>query len=235
MAARTFRIVLTIFSGDRMNRILYAATACAIATVFSPGPGFADDKPLIWKPAKASDTSYSVKLGLKLPTRIETEAGISMGVNTTNSGAPVDTPLKFWSNFTAEKTRTPAGQIGRDVGVDLDGNTGSAGITMNYYEKEIATPQIDIERRSSYGIHYDGASGEWRGVDASQSVRLSHAASGTALIGRATGSDGFRTVTAGVAVEKKLGTRMTVSGSIDRSSDSAAPAARVGARYFFRW
>ncbi|WP_132413006.1 MULTISPECIES: hypothetical protein [unclassified Neorhizobium] len=218
-----------------MNRMSYAAAVCVFVAVFVPGPGFADDNPLIWKPSKTSDTSYSVKLGLKLPTRIETEAGISMGVNTTSSGAPVDTPLRFWSNFTAEKIKTPAGQFGRDIGVDLDGNTGSAGITMNYYDKEIATPQIDIERRSSYGVHYDGASGEWRGLDASQSVRLSHAASGTALIGRATGRDGFRTVTAGVVMEKKLGTRMTVSGSIDRSSDSAEPAASIKARYFFRW
>lgn len=195
----------------------------------------AEDKPLIWKPVRNSDTSYSVKLGLRLPTRLETEAGVSMGVDTTASGTPVDTPIKFWSNFTAEKIQTPAYQLNRGVGVDLDGNTGSAGISMNYYEKEVATPTIDIERRSSYGVRYDGTSGEWCGVDASQSVRLSHSPSRTALVGRASGSDGFRTLGAGVSVEKKLGRYMTLSGALDRTSDAPEPVASVKARYSLSW
>lgn len=218
-----------------MNRILSAGAGLALAYFLTAGPGFAEDKPLIWKPIRNSDTSYSVKLGLKLPTRLETEAGISMGVDTTTSGTPVDTPIKFWSNFTAQKIQTPAYQLNRGIGVDLDGNTGSAGITMNYYEKEIATPTIDIERRSSYGMRYDGASGEWRGVDASQSVSLLHSPSRTALVGRASGSNGFRTVGAGVAVEKTLGRYMTLSGALDRTSDAPDPVASVNARYSFRW
>ncbi|MCJ9670165.1 hypothetical protein MOV61_07965 [Neorhizobium sp. BETTINA12A] len=218
-----------------MNRILSAGAVLALACFLTAGPGFAEDKPLIWKPIRNSDTSYSVKLGLKLPTRLETEAGISMGVDTTTSGTPVDTPIKFWSNFTAQKIQTPAYQLNRGIGVDLDGNTGSAGITMNYYEKEIATPTIDIERRSSYGMRYDGASGEWRGVDASQSVSLLHSPSRTALVGRASGSNGFRTVGAGVAVEKTLGRYMTLSGALDRTSDAPDPVASVNARYSFRW
>ncbi len=185
-----------------MNRIISASAVLALACFWTAGPGLAEDKPLIWKPARNSDTSYSVKLGLKLPTRLETEAGVSMGVDTTASGTPVDTPIKFWSNFTAEKIQTPAYHLNRGVGVDLDGKTGSAGISMNYYEKEVATPTIDIERRSSYGMRYDGTSGEWCGVDASQSVRLSHGPSRTALVGRASGSNGFRTLGAGVSVER---------------------------------
>ncbi|CAN7300484.1 hypothetical protein [Neorhizobium tomejilense] len=218
-----------------MKRISSAGAVLALACFLTAGPGFAEDTPLIWNPIRSSDTSYSVKLGLKLPTRLETEAGVSMGVDTSMSGTPLDTPIKFWSNFTAEKIQTPAYQLNRDVGVDLDGNTGSAGITMNYYEKEIATPTIDIERRSSYGLRYDGASGEWLGLDASQSIRLSHSPSSTALVGRASGSDGFRTLGAGVAVEKMLGRYMTVSGALDRTSDAPEPVTSVNARYSFRW
>jgi hypothetical protein len=218
-----------------MNKILSAGAGLALACFLTAGPGLAEEKPLIWKPSRNSDTSYSVKLGLKLPTRLEAEAGVSMGVDTTTSGTPVDTPIKFWSNFTAEKIQTPAYQMNRGVGVDLDGNTGSAGITMNYYEKEIATPTIDIERHSSYGVRYDGTSGEWCGVETSQSVRLSHGPSRTALVGRASGSNGFRTVGAGVAVEKQLGRHMTVSGALDRTSDVPDPVASVNARYSFNW
>ena len=218
-----------------MKRISSAGAVLALACFLTAGPGFAEDKPLIWNPIRNSDTSYSVKLGLKLPTRLETEAGVSMGVETSTSGTPVDTPIKFWSNFTAEKIQTPAYQLNRGVGVDLDGNTGSAGITMNYYEKEIATPTIDIERRSSYGLRYDGISGEWRGLDASQSVRLSHSPSRTALVGRASGRNGFRTLGAGIGVEKRLGRYMTVSGALDRTSDAPEPVTSVNAHYSFYW
>jgi len=218
-----------------MNRIISASAVLALACFWTAGPGLAEDKPLIWKPARNSDTSYSVKLGLKLPTRLETEAGVSMGVDTTASGTPVDTPIKFWSNFTAEKIQTPAYQLNRGVGVDLDGKTGSAGISMNYYEKEVATPTIDIERRSSYGMRYDGTSGQWCGVDVSQSVRLSHGPSRTALVGRASGSNGFRTLGAGVSMEKKLGRYMTLSGALDRTSDAPEPVASVNARYSLSW
>jgi len=220
-----------------MNVKTFAAGLAALmsAAFWAPGSAFADDKPLIWKPSKTSDTSYSVKLGLKLPSRLEPEAGVSMGVNTTKSGAPVDTPIKFWSNFTAEKIEMPAYQMNRGVGVNFDGSSGSAAITMNYYEKEIATPTIDIERRSSYGMRYDGASGEWCGVDASQSVRLSHRPSGLAVIGRASGSNGFKVVGAGIGVEKNFGRHMTISGALDRTSDALDPVASVNARYSFKW
>lgn len=218
-----------------MKGILSAGAVLTLACFWTAGPALADDKPLIWKPTRNSDTSYSVKLGLKLPTRLETEAGVSMGVDTTASGTPIDTPIKFWSNFTAEEIQTPAYQLNRGVGVDLDGNTGSAEITMNYYEKEIATPTIDIERHSSYGVRYDGTSREWCGVDASQSVRLSHGPSRTALVGRASGSNGFRTLGAGVSVEKKLGRYMTLSGALDRTSDTPEPVASVNARCSLSW
>ncbi|WP_117191384.1 hypothetical protein [Rhizobium terrae] len=217
-----------------MSRIFFARAALGCAAVLIAVPCHADDGPLIWKPSKNSDTSYSVKLGLKLPNRIETEAGISMGVNTTQSGAPVDMPVSFWSNFIAQKIKTPASEIKRGIGVGLDEGRG-ASITMNYYEKEIATPTIDIEKRSSYAMHYDGATGGWAGMDASQSVRLSHPGSGTTLIGRVSGSDGFKTVGAGMGVEQRVGDHMTVTGSLDRYSDADDPVTSVKARYSFTW
>ncbi|MGK6313752.1 hypothetical protein [Neorhizobium sp. DT-125] len=209
--------------------------ALTIAVLSSTQPVLADDKPLIWQPSRNSDTSYSVRLGLKLPARLEPEAGVSMGVNTTKSGTPVETPVKFWSSFTATKIQTPAYQANRDVGFDLDGNNGSAAITMNYYEKHIATPTIDIERQSSYAMRYDGTAREWCGIDTSQSVRLSHSPSRTALVARASGSNGFRVVGAGLGVEKNFGRNLTISGALDRTSDSPDPIASVKARYSFKW
>lgn len=215
----------------------FAAGFAAAATIglLTAQPVFADDKPLIWQPSKNSDTSYSVRLGLKLPTRLEPEAGVSMGVDTTKSGTPVDTPVKFWSNFTATKIQTPAYQANRNVGFDIDGNNGSAGITMNYYEKHIATPTIDIERQASYGVHYDGTASEWGGIDTSQSVRLSHAPSRTAVVARASGSNGFKVVGAGIGVEKNFGRNLTIGGALDQTSDSPDPVASVKARYSFKW
>ena len=218
-----------------MERISCAGAVFALAALVGVGSAFAGDRPLIWEPSRNSDTSYSVKLGLKLPTRLEPEAGVSMGVATTKSGTPIDTPIKFWSNFTAAKIQAPAFQMNRNVGFGLDGNSGSAAITMNYYEREIATPTIDFERRASYAVRYDGMSGEWCGLDTSQSVRITHRPSGLAVVGRASGINGFKVVGAGLGVEKNFGRHMTISGALDRTSDSPDPVASVNARYSFRW
>jgi len=218
-----------------MNRVFFAHAIVASIAVLPAGSGFAGDKPLIWQPTKNSDTSYSVRLGLQLPTRIEAEAGVSLGMNTTKGGAPIDTPVRFWSNFVTGKMKTSASEMRRGIGVDLDGHTGSAAISMNYYEKEIATPSLDIERNSSYTMRYDGVSGEWCGIDASQSVRLSYGSTGTALIGRASAGNNFGTVGAGIGVEQRIGEYMTVTGSVDRSTDASEPAASVNARYSFTW
>jgi len=219
----------------RIRTLAAGFAVLAAAVPLATQPVFADDKPLIWQPTRNSDTSYSVKLGLKLPTRLEPQAGVSMGVNTTKSGTPTDTPVKFWSNFTATRIQTPAYEANRNVGFDVDGNNGSAAITMNYYEKHIATPTVDIERQSSYRMHYDGAAGEWAGVDTSQSVRLSHSPSRTAVIARATGANSFRVVGAGVGVEKNFGRNLTISGALDKTSDAPDPIASVKARYSFKW
>lgn len=216
-----------------MDGRFFARSMLAFATITTTAPAFAGDRPLIWQPTKNSDTSYSVKLGMQLPTRIEAEAGISLGVNTTKSGAPIDTPVRFWSNFITEKMKTSASEMRRGVGVDLDGHTGSAAISMNYYEREIATPSLDIERNSSYTMRYDGVSGEWTGIDASQSVRLSHGSTGTALIGRANAGNGV--AGAGIGLEQRIGEYMTVTGSLDRSTDASDPVASVNARYSFTW
>lgn len=219
-----------------MNRLFSAGATSVLAAMLISSTAHADDqRPLIWKPSKDSDTSYSVKLGLRLPTQLESEAGISMGLNTTESGAPIDTPVRFWSNFVAEKMKTPASEATRGVGVSIDGVSGSAAISMNYYEKEIATSTIDLEKRSHYVMRYNGTTGEWTGLDASQSVRVSVQPTGTTFVGRVSGTEDFSTVGAGIGLEQKLGEYLTISGSLDRNSDAAKPAASINAHYSFTW
>ncbi len=218
-----------------MKRTFLVGTTSTLALDAIAAPAFAGDWPLIWKPTKNSDTSYSVKLGLQLPTRIEAEAGISFGMNTTTGGAPVDTPIKLWSNFVAEKMKTPTSVMSRGIGMKLDGQTGSAAINMNYYEKQIATPSLDLERNSSYTMRYEGSSGEWSGIDANQTVRLSHGSTGTTLIGRASASSVFGTLGAGVGLEQQIGEYMTVTGSLDSDTTTSDPAASISARYSFTW
>jgi hypothetical protein len=218
-----------------MNSRFSIALAAVVAALFSGSPSHADDRPLIWQPAKNSDTSYSVKLGLKLPTELEPEAGFDVGVNTSTGGAIVETPLKFWTSLKAGSIQRPAYEMSRDIGLDVDHTAGAAAITMNYYEKHIATSSIDIERQSSYAVRYDTTTQAWAGIDVSQSVRVSSTASGTAVIVRANSSDNFKAAGAGVALEQNFGSRMSVSGAIDQASYSAAPVASVNARYAFKW
>ncbi len=189
---------------------------------------------VIWQPVKNSDTSYSVKLGLKLPAALEPEAGFDVGI-TTERGAVVSTPVKFWSNFTAQSIQRPAYEMERGIGVEVDGSAGSAAITINYHEKHIATSSLDLERQSAYTLRYDTAAQQWAGVDVNQSVKLSRSAVGTALVLRASSTDSFKVAGAGIGVEQKLGQYMTVSGSLDHSSNASNPVASINASYSFKW
>jgi hypothetical protein len=218
-----------------MNRIFPAVAAAVIATVLSTAHSYADDKPLIWQPIKTSDTSYSVKLGLKLPTELEPEAGFDMGVDATQGGAVVNTPLKFWSSLKAQSIQRPAYEMNREIGFDVDGNAGDAAITMNYYEKHIATPMIDVERQGSYAVRYDGTSQQWVGVDVTQSVKVSRTASGTAVIVRASGINSFKRAGAGLGLEQKVGDYVTLTGSVDRMSGTGGSTASINASYAFEW
>jgi hypothetical protein len=217
-----------------MTRILRAVSASFIA-IACASQSRAEDRPLIWQPSKISDTSYSVKLGLKLPTELEPEAGFDLGVDASKDGAVVDTPLKFWGSLKAQSIQRPAYEMNRDIDLGLDGNAGSAAITMNYYEKHIATPAIDVERQSSYSVRYDGGTQRWTGVDVAQSVKVSRSASGTAVVVRATGTDSFKRAGAGLGLEQKVGDHMTLTGSLDKESSSTAPIASINASYAFRW
>ena len=196
----------------------------------------ADERPLIWKPTKNSETSYSVKLGMRLPTRLEPEAGIDMGVSASRYGALVDTPMNVWGRVKTKVIQRPAYESNRGIGLSFDALHGSGSITMNYFDKRIATPTIDVQRRSSYSMRYDGATQEWNGLEASQSLRISRIGNrGTALVVRGSAADNFQTFGAGLGLEHKFGRNMTVSGSLDRTTASAETAVNVSARYSFSW
>ncbi|RWX75629.1 hypothetical protein EPK99_18205 [Neorhizobium lilium] len=209
--------------------------AIATATAVGAGPVLALDKPLIWQPSKSSDTSYSVKLGLKLPMELEPEAGFDLGLDTSKSGAALRTPVRFWSSFKAQAIQRPAYEMNREVGFQVDGNARSAAITMNAYEKHIATPSIDVEREGAYAVRYDAAAQQWAGVDVSQSIKVSKTATGTAFVVRASATGNFKVAGAGIGLEQKLGGHMTVSGSLDRSSDVSGAIASINASYSFKW
>jgi hypothetical protein len=218
-----------------MNKTFSAGGAVLLVMLFSASHVLADDKPLIWQPLKNSDTSYSVKVGVKLPVSLEPQAGFDLGVDAKKDGTVVDTPLRFWSSVKAESIQRPAYEMNRKIGFDLDSLAESAGISVNYYEKQIATPSIDIERQSSYQLRYDGIAQQWSGIGASQSVKVSGSKTGTAVVVRASGADNFKIAGAGLGLEQKIGDHMTLSGNFDRFTDAPAPVTSVNARYTFTW
>src|ERR1041385_1888737 len=110
-ASNAFRRVRTDPSPDEdcmTNSFFAGGIACAFMTVMmSAGNGHADDRPLIWSPSKNSDTSYGVRLGLRLPSELQPEAGINLGLDS-DKGAVVNTPVRFWGKVTASSIQTPA-------------------------------------------------------------------------------------------------------------------------------
>ena len=218
-----------------MTKGSIAGLSLGVLTWMLPSVALAADKPLIWQPSKNSDTSYSVKLGMKLPMELQPEAGFDVGLNTSKSGAVVDTPIKFWSGFTAQAIQRPAYELNRGVGLEVDRNARSAAISVNAHEKRIATPTVDVERESTYTLRYDNRAQHWSGLDVTQSVKLSRTATGTALVLRASGSDSFDVVGAGMGLEQKFGEHITLRGSLDRNSTSSQPVTSVNARYNIKW
>ncbi|MBB4347399.1 MULTISPECIES: hypothetical protein [Rhizobiaceae] len=218
-----------------MNRNILALAGAVLLAASISSSSWADERPLIWQPIKNSDTSYAVKLGLRLPVRLETEAGFNVGVDSSKTGEVVNTPLKFWSRIKTEDRKRPAYQMSRDIGINMDGNAGSAAISMNYYEKQIATPTFNLERQSSYVVRYDGVQKDWAGLDASQSIKLRQRESGTAFVAVANGSANFSAVAASFGIEQPLGENITLSGSVNRNFTDATTVSSVNASYSYKW
>ena len=215
----------------------FVSTACAVlapmALMLLAGQSLADERPLIWTPTKNSDTSYGVKLGLRLPNELQPEAGINFGLDS-QKNAVVNTPVKFWGKVTASSIQTPAYQLNRDIRINLDAVTGSSGARVIMSEKRIASEALDIEVNRQYGMRYDGAASNWIG-EASQSVKVSRASSGTAVILQAKALDTFRELGAGIAVEQKISARLSLNGSIEQTTAATEPTSNISARYTFKW
>lgn len=218
-----------------MNRHFLAAIGGVLLVAFASSASRADERPLIWQPIKNSDTSYSVKLGMKLPVRLETEAGFNVGVDSSKAGEVINTPLKFWSRIKMQDSKRPAYQVSRDIGINMDGNAGNAAITMNYYEKQIATPTFNVERQATYAIRYDGARKDWTGLDASQSFKLRQRETGTAFVAAANSSASFSAIGASFGIEQQLGQNITLSGNVNRNFTDATTVSNVNARYSYKW
>lgn len=170
--------------------------AASLGVTASAGLARADDRPLIWLPAKTSATSYSATLGVRLPIEYQPKVGIDLGMDTNKGGGVVDTPVKFWTSMKMGEIERPAYEMNRDISINLDGNAGSAAVSISSQVKAIASATFDIERDSAYTVHYDGPTQEWTGLDASQSLRFSRTGTGTAFILQASATDNFKTARA---------------------------------------
>jgi hypothetical protein len=223
------------WSGDPMNRRIGTAGLAWLLVALAGNRAQADEKPLIWQPIKNSETSYSVKLGMKLPTELEPQAGFDVGMDTTTGGHVVDTPVTFWSSIKTRDAKRPGYQMRRDLGFSMTAADNSAAITMNAYEKQIATPSLDLEREGAYALRYDGVQQSWTGIDVSQALKLRRSATGTALTASANGVNSFDSISAALGLEQQLGDHITLSGQVGRSFTSADNVATVNASYSYSW
>lgn len=212
----------------------FSVLACLVL-LSSAGHAAAGDRPLIWQPVKNSQSSYSARIGARMPTLFTTAAGVEIGLVTTDGGALVDTPMAVWSDMKLRESHTAGSTLSRTAGARFDPRHGNARLTLNYYERYIATPSIDIERRSGYSLRYDGTRAEWMGMDASQSLRISQVRSRTSVFAGASTADGLEAVTLNVGFEQKLGQHLSVSASAHEKLHAEGRSASVRADYSLRW
>lgn len=201
----------------------------------SGGYAVADERPLIWQPARNSDTSYTARIGARMPTSFSPAAGVELGMVTSDSGALVDMPMAAWSDVTLREDATAASTTSRAAGARFEPRRGNASLTLNYYEKYIATPAIDIERRNAYSVRYDGSDARWKGMEASQSIRVSQVRSGTSAFVKASAADGFEAISLNVGLEQKLGENFSFTASARRRSHADERSVAMRANYSFRW
>lgn len=218
----------------KMRKSLGAVALSAVIVGLSFGLAQAQERGLIWAPAKNSDQSYSARIGARLPTETPIRAGLEMGMNASQGGALVDTPVKFWGSITLLSSNIPGAKVAGDVAVLLNALTGSSAWTMTTSQKRIATPDLDLEANRNMTLRYDGTAQQWSGLDVSQSLRLTRSATGTAFVLTGATRDTFDQFESSVAVEQKFGKNLTVTGQLNQNAeDRFRPS--VNARYNIRW
>ncbi|WP_233121055.1 hypothetical protein [Agrobacterium vaccinii] len=206
----------------------------ALAVILSAGTVHAQERGLIWSPAKNSDQSYSARVGAKLPIQTPVRAGLEMGMNASEGGALVDTPVKFWGNVTLLSSNVPGAKVAGDIAVLMNALTGSSAWTMTTTQKRIATPELDVEANRNMTVRYDGTAQQWSGLDVSQSIRLTRSETGTAFVLTGASRETFDEFTSSVALEQKFGENLTVTGKLNQGyEDRFRPS--VNARYQIRW
>lgn len=218
----------------KMRNRLSAAAISAVIVALPCGLAHAQERGLIWAPAKNSDQSYSARIGAKLPTQTPIRAGLEMGMNASQGGALVDTPVRFWGNVTLLSANLPGAKVASDVAVLLNALTGSSAWSMTTSQKRIATPDLDLEANRNMTLRYDGTAQQWSGLDVSQSLRLTRSATGTAFVLTGATRDTFDAFESSVAVEQKFGKNFTVTGQLNQNDDDRIRPS-VNARYNIRW
>ncbi|GAK70846.1 hypothetical protein RRU01S_14_00670 [Agrobacterium rubi TR3 = NBRC 13261] len=207
----------------------------AVTVGLSSGLALAQERGLIWAPAKNSDTSYSARIGAKLPTETPIRGGLEMGMNASDGGALVDTPVKFWGTVTLLSSTLPGAKVAGDIGVLMNALTGSSALTMTTSQKRIATADLDVESNRNMTVRYDGTAQQWSGLDVSQSLRLTRSETGTAFVLTGASRDSFNDFTSSVGLEQKLGENLTVSGHLDQGYQEDRFRPSINARYNIRW
>lgn len=215
-------------------RTAHISLTAALLVLGQSGLAHAQERGLIWAPAKNSDTSYSARVGAKLPTQTPIRGGLEMGINGSDGGALLDTPVKLWGTITILSSNVPGARVAGDIGVLVNALTGSSAWSVTTSQKRIATPDLDFESNRNVTVRYDGTAQQWSGLDVSQSLRLTRSATGTAFVLTGASRDTFDDFTSNVGLEQKLGKNLTLSGNLAQGQQEGLRPS-VSARYHIRW
>lgn len=215
-------------------RTAHISLTAALLVLGQSGLAQAQERGLIWAPAKNSDTSYSARVGAKLPTQTPIRGGLEMGINGSDGGALLDTPVKLWGTITILSSNVPGARVAGDIGVLVNALTGSSAWSVTTSQKRIATPDLDFESNRNVTVRYDGTAQQWSGLDVSQSLRLTRSATGTAFVLTGASRDTFDDFTSNVGLEQKLGKNLTLSGNLAQGQQEELRPS-VSARYHIRW
>lgn len=222
-----------------MNRTTRRVRLSACAGIMSIGglvsPALADDSPLVFTPSKIDRNAYKVRMGVKLPTTLDTSVGADVSVLASEDGRirPKGMPVKIWGALGARSGQGSGSVRNREISAQFNTVTGQSNVAVSNSRTWIVTPGLDFESHRALQLSCNSYEKHCSSFSASQSARASLAQTGTAFVAQATVSGMHADIGGRIGIEQTVSEHLNLGLALD--NPMSAPVGSVTARYALNW
>ncbi|MEO9338050.1 hypothetical protein ABFT80_11460 [Mesorhizobium sp. SB112] len=207
------------------------------ALAFFPVANASDQRGVIWSPSRVSDSAYQMRMGSRLPTRLETSAGTDVGFvgeDSRNGGVAPGSRVNFWGSVKLPAAKRKAVSTGAVVNMRMNPASGRRSLSFSNTGKWDITPEWAAEIQDNYSVDFDCCGTDKLNSRTSKSVRISSKTTGTSVVARGsrTGTDSHWHTNVGL--EQRISGNLKLRANLnDLASDNGTQTLR--AAYSHRW